>query len=221
METLPSPEQLKRRILIKGRKAAKVQTPESESDDDDEMDSLSPHHANGTNGRLAKKSSDSSSDSDASASPASRPSSPNLSVAGNHKQDHMPVHKTHSRESRRKSQQQPQLEKVTDQNLSDLVNVCQGVHFHGFKEAGKCYEMVSLSESKATKLMDKGELLIDFNSRRLSKIYPSGTRTGSTNFQPWPFWNAGCQLGGWRASAVARQCKGEHGGTWWLPLTCQ
>ncbi|XP_034242163.1 1-phosphatidylinositol 4,5-bisphosphate phosphodiesterase delta-4-like [Thrips palmi] len=183
METLPSPEQLKRRIIIKGRKAAPVQAAESESDEDDEMDSLSPHHAHGLNGR--KKASDSSSESD-----VSRPSSPNLSVAANHKT----VHKTSSN-GRRRSHQPPQLEKVTDQNLSDLVNVCQGVHFHGFKEEGKCYEMVSLSESKATKLIDKcGEELVDFNSRRLSKIYPAGTRTGSTNFQPWPYWNAGCQI---------------------------
>ncbi|XP_052126651.1 1-phosphatidylinositol 4,5-bisphosphate phosphodiesterase zeta-1 [Frankliniella occidentalis] len=183
LEALPSPEELKHRILIKGRKAAPVQTPESESDDDDEMDSLSP-----PNGRSnGKKSSESSSESE-----PSRPPSPAAQDAG--PAAHKPAVRKVSA-ARRKPSTAAQLEKVTDQKLSDLVNVCQGTHFHGFKEPGKCYEMVSLSESKAAKLIEKSaEAFVEFNTRRLSKVYPAGTRTGSTNFQPWPYWNAGCQI---------------------------
>lgn len=196
MEVLPSPEQLKRRVIIKGRKAAPVLTPESESDDDDEMDSL---HLPGSNGGSGRRSPDSSSDSDTSQSlsPASRPASPTPgpSSPSPHRRQHKAAVRKTSSSRRKSSQNQPQLEKVTDQDLSDLVNICQGTHFHGFKGDGKCYEMVSLSESKATKLLEKsGEEFVDFNSRRLSRIYPSGTRAGSTNFQPWHYWNAGCQL---------------------------
>uniref|UniRef100_A0A8C4IB68 Phosphoinositide phospholipase C n=1 Tax=Dicentrarchus labrax TaxID=13489 RepID=A0A8C4IB68_DICLA len=68
--------------------------------------------------------------------------------------------------------------------LSDLVVYCKSVHFHGFEHArlhGKCYEMSSFSESKAKKL-------------QMSRIYPSGLRTDSSNYNPQEMWNVGCQI---------------------------
>ena len=138
METLPSPEQLKRRIIIKGRKAAPVQAAESESEDDDEMDSLSPGGP--------KRSPASSSDSE-----ASRPTTPvlggRLSPSASPTASRKTVRQSSSVRSKRRSRDQDQaqtarLEKVTDQSLSHLVNVCQGVHFHGFKEPGGSWRQV-------------------------------------------------------------------------------
>jgi hypothetical protein len=62
--------------------------------------------------------------------------------------------------------------------------------------SGKCYQMSSFSEAKALELIKNSAK--DFamhNARQLSRIYPSGTRTGSSNFKPTPMWNVGCQLG--------------------------
>ena len=85
------------------------------------------------------------------------------------------------------------------QGLSSLVNLCQGVHFHGFEEArlnGKCFHMSSFSEAKASDLIEKsGKEFVTYNTRQLSRIYPSGARAGSSNYKPTPFWNAGCQIG--------------------------
>ncbi|XP_046406042.1 1-phosphatidylinositol 4,5-bisphosphate phosphodiesterase delta-4-like isoform X2 [Ischnura elegans] len=86
---------------------------------------------------------------------------------------------------------------AVDVHLSDLVNICQAVHFHGFRgpAEGKCYQMSSFSESKAEKLIqNERENFIIYNTKQLSRIYPSGTRTESSNYKPLPFWSIGCQI---------------------------
>ncbi|XP_038575976.1 1-phosphatidylinositol 4,5-bisphosphate phosphodiesterase delta-4-like isoform X1 [Micropterus salmoides] len=82
--------------------------------------------------------------------------------------------------------------------LSDLVVYCKSVHFHDFERArlhGKCYEMSSFSESKAKRLAkDAGADFVLHNTRQLSRIYPSGLRTDSSNYNPQEMWNVGCQI---------------------------
>uniref|UniRef100_A0A3B5AID1 Phosphoinositide phospholipase C n=1 Tax=Stegastes partitus TaxID=144197 RepID=A0A3B5AID1_9TELE len=82
--------------------------------------------------------------------------------------------------------------------LSDLVVYCKSVHFHGFEHArshAKCYEMSSFSESKAKKLAkEAGTDFVQYNARQLSRIYPSGLRTDSSNYNPQEMWTVGCQI---------------------------
>uniref|UniRef100_A0A8C7SQL4 Phosphoinositide phospholipase C n=1 Tax=Oncorhynchus mykiss TaxID=8022 RepID=A0A8C7SQL4_ONCMY len=82
--------------------------------------------------------------------------------------------------------------------LSDLVVYCKSVHFHSFEYSrlhSKCYEMSSFSESKARKLAkDTGAEFVHHNSRQLSRVYPSGMRTDSSNYNPQELWNVGCQI---------------------------
>lgn len=40
-----------------------------------------------------------------------------------------------------------------------------------------------------------GEDFIQHNQRFLCRIYPAGSRTSSSNYNPQEFWNVGCQLG--------------------------
>ncbi|XP_067931540.1 1-phosphatidylinositol 4,5-bisphosphate phosphodiesterase delta-1-like [Watersipora subatra] len=82
--------------------------------------------------------------------------------------------------------------------LSDLVTYVQSVHFHGFdvvRKQGKPYEMSSYSEKKALKLIDEepGEF-VNHTNIQLCRIYPAGTRTDSSNYNPVDMWNVGCQL---------------------------
>ncbi|PSN53110.1 1-phosphatidylinositol 4, partial [Blattella germanica] len=138
MKFLPSPEALKRKILVKAKKAAPSgKVVESDSEDEGEGDR-------------------------GEAAPAAQKS------------------------------------KVVAQGLSSLVNLCQAVHFHGFEDArlnGKCFQMSSFSEAKALDLMqNSGKEFVAYNARQLSRIYPSGARTGSSNYKPTPLWNAGCQI---------------------------
>uniref|UniRef100_A0A8C4I9S8 Phosphoinositide phospholipase C n=1 Tax=Dicentrarchus labrax TaxID=13489 RepID=A0A8C4I9S8_DICLA len=85
-----------------------------------------------------------------------------------------------------------------DLELSDLVVYCKSVHFHGFEHArlhGKCYEMSSFSESKAKKLAkEAGTDFVQYNTKQMSRIYPSGLRTDSSNYNPQEMWNVGCQI---------------------------
>lgn len=63
--------------------------------------------------------------------------------------------------------------------------------------AANCsWQVSSLSETKAHQVMQqKATSFIHFNQRQLSRIYPSSYRVDSSNFNPQPFWSAGCQLG--------------------------
>ncbi|XP_012671580.2 1-phosphatidylinositol 4,5-bisphosphate phosphodiesterase delta-1a isoform X2 [Clupea harengus] len=82
--------------------------------------------------------------------------------------------------------------------LSDLVIYCKSVHFGGFEHARDdqaFYEMSSFKEGKAVNLADtSATAYIHHNMDKLSRIYPAGSRTDSSNYNPVPLWNAGCQI---------------------------
>ncbi|CAL8294156.1 unnamed protein product [Lota lota] len=82
--------------------------------------------------------------------------------------------------------------------LSDMVIYCKSVHFGGFehaKESQAFYEMSSLKESKAFSLAESsGTAFLHHNMDKLTRIYPAGSRTDSSNYNPVPMWNVGCQI---------------------------
>ncbi|XP_042330233.1 1-phosphatidylinositol 4,5-bisphosphate phosphodiesterase delta-1 [Sceloporus undulatus] len=81
--------------------------------------------------------------------------------------------------------------------LSDTVIYCKSVHFGGFSDTSPpAYnEMSSFTESKALKLVqESGTSFIRHNVRHLSRIYPAGWRTDSSNYNPVDMWNVGCQI---------------------------
>ncbi|KAK5884683.1 hypothetical protein CesoFtcFv8_018481 [Champsocephalus esox] len=141
---LPSPEELRGRILVKAKK-------------------LIPHL-----GQLGKN-----------GSYASFSSSSEDEVASSNKKDPAKV-----------------CSKLSPE-LSELVVYCRSVPFRGFENAPEKppNEMSSFSESDALKLIkDSGKLFVRHNSRQLSRIYPSGQRLGSSNYDPQEMWNGGCQM---------------------------
>lgn len=57
--------------------------------------------------------------------------------------------------------------------------------------------MISIDESKARKLNRLEENRLDwvkYNQTHLSRVYPSGKRVDSSNFNPMTAWSKGCQL---------------------------
>uniref|UniRef100_A0A6Q2X976 Phosphoinositide phospholipase C n=1 Tax=Esox lucius TaxID=8010 RepID=A0A6Q2X976_ESOLU len=82
--------------------------------------------------------------------------------------------------------------------LSDMVIYCKSVPFNGFQDAKDnlaFYEMASVKEGKAIQLAEESaNCYIRHNVDKLSRIYPAGLRTDSSNFNPVPLWNAGCQI---------------------------
>uniref|UniRef100_A0A674BC99 Phosphoinositide phospholipase C n=1 Tax=Salmo trutta TaxID=8032 RepID=A0A674BC99_SALTR len=81
--------------------------------------------------------------------------------------------------------------------LSDLVVYTRSVPFKGFDQAAKKppTEMSSFSESEALKYVkESGKHFVRHNSHQLSRIYPSGQRLQSSNYDPQDMWNGGCQI---------------------------
>uniref|UniRef100_A0AAR2JTL0 Phosphoinositide phospholipase C n=1 Tax=Pygocentrus nattereri TaxID=42514 RepID=A0AAR2JTL0_PYGNA len=82
--------------------------------------------------------------------------------------------------------------------LSDCVVYCKSVRFNSFKHSSvhsKFYEISSFTESKAKKhIKDAGAEFVHHNARQLTRVYPNGIRTDSSNFNPQEMWNAGCQI---------------------------
>lgn len=82
--------------------------------------------------------------------------------------------------------------------LSDLVNYFSAKRFSSFAESRVCWhfcDMSSFSETVALNLVyNEGPDFVAHNRKHVSRIYPKGTRTDSTNYDPVPYWNVGCQL---------------------------
>ncbi|NXT83121.1 PLCD4 phosphodiesterase, partial [Zapornia atra] len=99
------------------------------------------------------------------------------------------------------TQHSPALQKDKEslaQALSDCVVYCKSVSFRGFQEArshSRPSEISSLAEAKARKLIrDAGNEFVRHNAWQLTRIYPSGMRTDSSNYSPQEMWNVGCQI---------------------------
>ncbi|KAI4872380.1 hypothetical protein NFI96_033648, partial [Prochilodus magdalenae] len=141
-ESLPSPEELKGKILVKGKKERVEQESSTSSES-----SCSEDESKSQGKAKAKK------------------------------------------EGKKVSKLSPEL--------SDLVVYTRSVPFKGFDQTAKRppNEMSSFSESEALKhIKNSGKLFVRHNSRQLSRIYPSGQRLQSSNYNPQDMWNAGCQI---------------------------
>ncbi|XP_025785768.1 1-phosphatidylinositol 4,5-bisphosphate phosphodiesterase delta-4 [Puma concolor] len=83
-------------------------------------------------------------------------------------------------------------------SLSALVVYLKAVSFHSFthsREHYRFYETSSFSETKAKSLIkEAGNAFVQHNAWQLSRVYPSGLRTDSSNYNPQELWNAGCQM---------------------------
>ncbi|XP_074013030.1 1-phosphatidylinositol 4,5-bisphosphate phosphodiesterase delta-1 isoform X1 [Numenius arquata] len=151
----PSPEQLKWKILVKGKKLSRQEDP------------------TGTNGNNNLEAEDVSDEDEAA---EIEDESVKTEIQQKGKSDTLKLAK----------------------ELSDTVVYCKSVHFNGFEDPNHpraFYEMSSFTESKALKLaQESGTSFIHHNIRHLSRIYPAGWRTDSSNYNPVDLWNVGCQI---------------------------
>lgn len=87
----------------------------------------------------------------------------------------------------------------TSARLSALVSIesvpYRGVDDLSYLDSCKPYHCTSFSESKAKKVMQVNpSVFMRINDRHLTRVYPAGSRFDSSNFNPQPFWDCGCQL---------------------------
>ncbi|XP_019581054.2 1-phosphatidylinositol 4,5-bisphosphate phosphodiesterase beta-2 [Rhinolophus sinicus] len=90
------------------------------------------------------------------------------------------------------------LEVTAYEEMSSLVNYIQPTKFISFEfsaQKNRSYVISSFTELKAYDLLSKAAVqFVDYNKRQMSRIYPKGTRMDSSNYMPQMFWNAGCQM---------------------------
>ncbi|MBZ3872459.1 1-phosphatidylinositol 4,5-bisphosphate phosphodiesterase eta-1 [Sciurus carolinensis] len=79
--------------------------------------------------------------------------------------------------------------------LSDLVVYTNSVAAQDIVDDGTMGNVLSFSETRAHQVVQqKSEQFMIYNQKQLTRIYPSAYRIDSSNFNPLPYWNAGCQL---------------------------
>ncbi|KAM9604556.1 1-phosphatidylinositol 4,5-bisphosphate phosphodiesterase eta-1 isoform 1-T1 [Trichechus inunguis] len=79
--------------------------------------------------------------------------------------------------------------------LSDLVVYTNSVAAQDIVDDGTTGNVLSFSETRAHQVVQqKSEQFMIYNQKQLTRIYPSAYRIDSSNFNPLPYWNAGCQL---------------------------
>ncbi|KAG8432270.1 hypothetical protein GDO86_016784 [Hymenochirus boettgeri] len=91
-----------------------------------------------------------------------------------------------------------EVQERLSQELSDCIIYCKSVPFESFKHSRshyKVYEMSSFTEYKARKLVkEPGNEFVRHNAWQLTRVYPTGLRTDSSNYNPQEMWNVGCQI---------------------------
>ncbi|XP_005089434.1 1-phosphatidylinositol 4,5-bisphosphate phosphodiesterase eta-1 [Aplysia californica] len=147
----PSPEQLRYRIIIKGKTL-----PLSTNDDDLDV-----------------------SDEDEAADLPSDPAS----------QEPKEKSSSSSSDGHKKIKLSPELSSITS-----MKSVSFKVVDSSFIP-DPTFSVVSLGESKVEKLIQTNPFgLNDISHSKMIRTYPAGTRTDSSNYNPVPMWNHGCQV---------------------------
>uniref|UniRef100_A0A8C0LNI2 Phosphoinositide phospholipase C n=1 Tax=Canis lupus dingo TaxID=286419 RepID=A0A8C0LNI2_CANLU len=160
---LPSPEELRRKILVKGKKLRTLEE-DLEEEEEEELES--------------ELEGEQEADPEPEAQLESEP------------QELSPRSKDKKKEKKSKP--------ILCPSLSALVVYLKSVSFHSFthsREHYRFYETSSFSETKAKSLIkEAGNEFVQHNAWQLSRVYPSGLRTDSSNYNPQELWNAGCQM---------------------------
>ncbi|XP_051498599.1 1-phosphatidylinositol 4,5-bisphosphate phosphodiesterase zeta-1 [Apus apus] len=99
--------------------------------------------------------------------------------------------------------------------LSDLVIYTKSAKFVSFEHSldnQKCYENNSIGENRARKFVkNSAKEFVSHTTRFITRIYPKGTRTSSSNYNPQPFWNVGCQMVALNFQTPGVQMELQHG----------
>nr|XP_033809225.1 1-phosphatidylinositol 4,5-bisphosphate phosphodiesterase zeta-1 [Geotrypetes seraphini] len=175
---LPSPEQLKFKILIKNKKIGGLEGTDAESssakqdevgeteEEDEDEDEEEETEEDEPQAKYSKKS--------------KKPSQFQLSKSGK------------SKDKQVKAKVKVAME------LSNLVIYTKAEKFKSFQRSSqyqKAYENNSIGETRGQKFARQtAQDFLAHTLRFVTRIYPKGTRTTSSNYNPQEFWNVGCQM---------------------------
>ncbi|XP_051578768.1 1-phosphatidylinositol 4,5-bisphosphate phosphodiesterase beta-2-like [Myxocyprinus asiaticus] len=185
---VPSPSELMGKILIKNKKS-----------------SSSPNKENAKKAvtdqpQVAAESSESNqSDDPSQPAPAEGQDAPATQDTRDEPTEEQDDHDEQDEEKMKNSDEGTAGQEVTAyEEMSAIVNYVQPNKFISFENAAKknkSYVISSFVETKGESLIAKSAVeWAEYNKRQMSRIYPKGTRVDSSNYNPQPFWTAGCQF---------------------------
>lgn len=146
---LPSPDELKHKILVKAKMCPLEGLIDAEVDSDSNGD-----------------------DDDDGAAPATKDKVPAVVVANN-----APVKKAPK----------------TIPAFARLAHL-RAVHYDATSQTRRPFDMSSFSEVKVGKLLKDRNEVVKYHRQQISRIYPKGTRVGSSNYDPVASWASGAQI---------------------------
>lgn len=172
IKQLPSPNALKRRIILKGKKHSEMTENgteefinDSDEEEEDDTSSISMDRVGGI------------------ASPAKSPKKPGTPSASSNSVGSSGGDNSKKTTNKRK----------VAKGLSDIIAWC-GISFKGELSA-VCWHQHSFSEDKLKKMVRKDlQGIVNYNKNQSLRIYPKGTRVDSSNYCPNMGWVTGCQL---------------------------
>jgi phosphatidylinositol phospholipase C, delta len=195
LKALPSPNELKHKILIKAKMCALAGLAETEDDsgsdeedDDDEPvaapvaedrlrlpltrsgEQLSPRVASGASASATKFVTTAAPKSPTQTAKNGSPAAAAAAPAG-----------------------KKAKKAVVIPELARLVHL-RAVHYDAQSTTRRPFDMSSFSEIKVKKLMKQRDLLVLYHQKQFSRIYPKGTRVASGNYDPVASWSAGAQI---------------------------
>ncbi|CAE6502781.1 unnamed protein product [Rhizoctonia solani] len=200
LESLPSPEELKNRVLVKFKNAllseVEVHGEVEETDDGTtDTESLKDLSRARTIAKRVRSSFRSNRRPDPADFSSPVPPTPANTLDPMSAVPTSPPRKKQRAYSNRSELERPKLK--MSRSLADLLVYTVGVKFRGLnkKEHYTVEQMFSLSEKTANKVLkDNGMGLVKHCRTNLVRLYPNGTRVSSTNYEPARYWAAGVQL---------------------------
>ncbi|XP_029008098.1 1-phosphatidylinositol 4,5-bisphosphate phosphodiesterase eta-2 isoform X2 [Betta splendens] len=204
---LPSPEVLKGKILVKGKKLPATLDPEAEEGDVSDEDSGDEDEDDDDDDE------DSTQDGStfmASVTQPKRKGRFGRSIIRSFKRKRKKKFKAKNKEtsdgesdysSRERTQivYHPKKRKTMrlSRALSDLVKYTKSVRVHDIETQAfsNSWQVSSLNETVMNQIVQlKPGELVRLNQRQLLRVYPSNFRVDSSNFNPQTYWNAGCHM---------------------------
>ncbi|KAJ7998489.1 hypothetical protein DPEC_G00205460 [Dallia pectoralis] len=201
---LPSPEVLKGKVLVKGKKLPAT------IDDDAEEGDVSDEDSGDEKEEEVEDTQNSTVGSAAGTADESKPKKPR-SIMNSFRHKRKKKKKKHMLLPDQLNQDKPIMRDETQivyynrrgktmrlsRALSDLVKYTKSVRVHDIETQAymSSWQVSSLNESIVNQIMAlKPAQLVRFNQRQLLRVYPSNYRVDSSNFNPQPFWNAGIHM---------------------------
>ena len=201
LNTFPSPEFFKNKILLKSKKL-KPELEQAHDVDEGDVTDSDDEESTQYKGRKQGKSS--------SGSPAFPPG---------YSDSRSNLEETQAPRELEKPKSPKQSNKLKlAQELSKVVNYVTAAHFKNLEyskaENANFNEISSFNEYRTRNFLEKARTAREFtlyNMRQLSRVYPGFLRVDSSNYDPQPPWNIGCQIVALNYQNEGRELHLNHG----------